>query len=97
MSEPWYPKYTAANWMELLFHFPFKSEGFYSEYRPDHPNINEEYVQAGFGPGGFGKLSFSDYLLLIALDNGIQNWEGEIGGASCRARMRRGVDSVPVR
>jgi len=77
MSEPGYPKYTAANWMELLFHFPFKSEGFYSEYRPDHPNINEEYVQAGFGQGGFGKLSFSDYLLLIALDNGSQNWEGE--------------------
>lgn len=37
---PGYPKFTAANWMELLFHFPFKSEGFYSEYRPDHPNIN---------------------------------------------------------
>lgn len=76
-SEPGYPMYTAANWMELLFHFPFKSEGFYSEYRPDHPNINQEYVREGFGQGGFGKLSFADYLLLIALDNGSQNWEGE--------------------
>lgn len=74
---PGYPEFTAANWMELLFHFPFKSEGFYSEYRPDHPNINEDYVREGFGHGGFGKLSFSNYLLLIALDNGSQNWEGE--------------------
>lgn len=75
-SSPGYPKFTAANWMELLFHFPFRSEGFYSEYRPDHPNINKKSLQEGFGHGGFGKLSFSDYLLLIALDNN-QNWEGE--------------------
>lgn len=71
-----YPKFTSANWMELLFHFPFKSEGFYSEFRPDHPNMNEESVKDGYGHGGFGKLSFSDYLLLIALDNS-QNWEGQ--------------------
>ena len=75
-SEPGFPKFTAANWMELLFHFPFKSEGFYSEFRPDHPNINPDHVQQGYGHGGFGKLSFSDYLLLVALDNS-QNWEGK--------------------
>jgi hypothetical protein len=33
-------------------------------------------VREGYGHGGFGKLSFSDYLLLIGLDNS-QNWEGE--------------------
>ncbi len=71
-----YPKFTAANWMELLFHFPYMSEGFYSEFRPDHPNINTENIAPGYGHGGFGKLSFSNYLLLIALDNN-QNWEGE--------------------
>lgn len=71
-----YPKFTSANWMELLFHFPFKSEGFYSEFRPEHPNMNEESIKVGYGHGGFGKLSFSDYLLLIALDNS-QNWEGK--------------------
>lgn len=76
MSEPGYPQYTPANWMELLFHFPYTSEGFYSEYRPDHPNINPETSMEGFGHGGFGKLSFSDYLMLVALDNGSQNWEG---------------------
>ncbi|GAP68839.1 calcineurin-like phosphoesterase [Bacteroidales bacterium 6E] len=70
-----YPRFTSANWMEHLFHFPFKSEGFYSEFRPDHPNINKDYVKPEYGHGGFGKLSFSDYLLLIALDNS-QNWEG---------------------
>ena len=75
-SEPGYPKYVAANWMELLFHWPYRSEGFYSEFNPDHPNMNEEYVQEGFGHGGFGKLSFSDYFMLIGLDNS-QNWEGE--------------------
>ncbi len=75
-SNPGYPQFTAANWMELLFHFPFRSEGFYSEFRPDHPNINKSNLQPGFGHGGFGKLSFSDYLLLIALDNS-QNWEGK--------------------
>lgn len=75
-STPGYPRFTAANWMELLFHFPYRSEGFYSEFRPDHPNINPEHAQEGFGHGGFGKLSFSDYLLLIGLDNS-QNWEGE--------------------
>ena len=74
-SSPGYPQFTAANWMELLFHFPYRSEGFYSEFRPDHPNINPERVQEGFGHGGFGKLSFSNYLLLIGLDNS-QNWEG---------------------
>jgi hypothetical protein len=75
-SNPGFPQFTAANWMELLFHFPFRSEGFYSEFRPDHPNINKNTLQSGFGHGGFGKLSFSDYLLLIALDNS-QNWEGK--------------------
>ena len=75
-SRPGYPQFTAANWMELLFHFPYRSEGFYSEFRPDHPNINPDWVQEGFGHGGFGKLSFSNYLLLIGLDNS-QNWEGE--------------------
>lgn len=75
-SNPGYPQFTAANWMELLFHFPFQSEGFYSEFRPDHPNINKDNLKQGFGHGGFGKLSFSDYLLLIALDNS-QNWEGK--------------------
>lgn len=76
-SKPGYPLFTAANWLELLFDFPHKSEGFYSEFRPDHPNINQNTMQPGFGHGGFGKLSFSDYLMLIALDNGSQNWEGE--------------------
>ncbi|MCC5905244.1 MAG: metallophosphoesterase [Balneolaceae bacterium] len=71
-----YPEYVASNWMQLLFHWPFSSEGFYSEFNPDHPNINPEHVRDGFGKGGFGKLSFSDYLLLIGLDNS-QNWEGE--------------------
>ena len=75
-SQPSYPQFVAANWLELLFHWPFKSEGFYSEYRPDHPNMNPEQVMEGFGHGGFGKLSFGDYLLLIGMDNS-QNWEGE--------------------
>lgn len=70
-----YPKFTSANWLELLFHFPYKSEGFYNEFRFDHPNINKENAIEGYGQGGFGKLSFSNYLLLIALDNN-QNWEG---------------------
>lgn len=76
MSVPGYPMFTSANWMELLYHFPYKSEGFYCEYRPDHPNRNKAHVQKGFGKGGFGSLSFSDYLLLIGLDNS-QNWEGK--------------------
>lgn len=76
MSDPGYPQFVAANWMELLFHWPFQSEGFFSEYRPDHPNIHPDHVREGFGHGGFGKLSFGDYLLLIGLDNS-QNWEGE--------------------
>jgi len=75
-SEPGYPQFVAANWMELLFHWPYSSEGFYSEYNPDHPNMDPEQIQEGFGHGGFGKLSFSNYLLLIGLDNS-QNWEGE--------------------
>lgn len=75
-SEPGYPKYVAANWMELLFHWPFRSEGFYSEFHPGHPNMDQESVRDGFGHGGFGKLSFSDYLLFIGLDNS-QNWGGE--------------------
>jgi hypothetical protein len=76
MSSPGYPKFTAANWMELLFYFPFKSEGFYCEFRPNHPNIDQRHVHQGFGHGGFGALSFADYLLLIGLDNS-QNWEGK--------------------
>ena len=76
MTEPGFPAFTAANWMELLFHFPYRSEGFFSEFRPEHPNLNPNSAQEGFGHGGFGKLSFSDYLLLIGLDNS-QNWEGE--------------------
>lgn len=73
--EPYYPEFVAANWMELLFHWPFSSEGFYSEFRPDHPNMDPEHVREGFGHGGFGKLSFSNYLLFIGMDNS-QNWEG---------------------
>ena len=75
-SEPGYPQYVSANWMELLFHWPYSSEGFYSEFNPDHPNMNADKIQEGFGRGGFGKLSFSDYLMIIGLDNS-QNWEGE--------------------
>jgi hypothetical protein len=75
-SNPGYPTYVAANWMELLFHWPYRSEGFYSEFNPNHPNIDQNSLQEGFGHGGFGKLSFSNYLLLIALDNS-QNFEGE--------------------
>lgn len=74
--QPDYPKFVAANWMQLLFHWPYSSEGFYSEFRPDHPNLEPEHVREGFGKGGFGKLSFGDYLLFIGLDNS-QNWEGE--------------------
>lgn len=74
-SQPGYPMFVAANWMELLFHWPFRSEGFYSEFRPDHPNMNPDHVREGFGHGGFGTLSFSDYLLFIGMDNS-QNWEG---------------------
>ena len=75
MSEPGYPEFVAGNWMQLLFHWPFSSEGFYSEFRPEHPNINAEHVREGFGKGGYGALHFADYLLLIGLDNS-QNWEG---------------------
>ncbi len=71
-----YPMFVSANWLELLFHWPYKSEGFYNEYNPNHPNIDPEHVRENFGHGGFGKLSFSDYLLFVALDNS-QNWEGE--------------------
>jgi hypothetical protein len=74
-SEPGYPRFTAANWTELLFHWPYQSEGFRCELHGDHPNITN--VIDGFGHGGFGKLSFGDYLLLIALDNCCQNWAGE--------------------
>lgn len=74
MSEPGYPVYRPAHWMEQLFHWPFRSEGFYSEVRPDHPNIDPEHLRAGYGKGGFGALHFSDYLLLVALDNNSQNW-----------------------
>ena len=76
MSEPGYPEFVAANWMELMFHWPYGSEGFYSEFNPDHPNMDPDYIRDGFGRGGFGSLGFSDYLLLIGLDNS-QNWEGE--------------------
>ena len=76
MAEPGYPEFIAANWMELLFHWPYKSEGFFSEFNPGHPNMDTEHVREGFGQGGFGSLGFSDYLLLIGLDNS-QNWEGE--------------------
>lgn len=75
-SGPGYQEYVNANWIELLFHWPYSSEGFYNEFNPEHPNMAKELIQEGFGHGGFGKLSFSDYLLLIALDNS-QNWEGE--------------------
>lgn len=77
---PSYPKFIAANWMQLLFHWPYGSQGFYSEFRPDHPNLDPAHRREGYGKGGFGKLSFGDYLLLIALDNN-QNWEGtpEVG------------------
>jgi 3',5'-cyclic AMP phosphodiesterase CpdA len=74
MEEPGYPQFVAANWMQLLFHWPYSSEGFYSEFLPDHPNMDPAQVREGYGKGGFGKLSFGDYLLLIGLDNS-QNWE----------------------
>ena len=74
-AEPGYPRYVAGNWMQLLFHWPYSSEGFYSEFNPDHPNMDPEHVREGFGKGGYGALRFSDYLLLIALDNS-QNFEG---------------------
>jgi hypothetical protein len=73
---PDYPMFIPANWIELLFHWPYKSEGFLSEFNPNHPNIDPDHMKENFGHGGFGKLSFSDYLLFIALDNS-QNWEGE--------------------
>jgi len=73
-SGPSYPEYVSANWMELLFHWPYSSEGFYSEFNSNHPNMAEDSLQEGFGQGGFGKLSFSNYLMLIALDSS-QNWE----------------------
>ncbi len=74
MEEPGYPQFVAANWMQLLFHWPYSSEGFYSEFHSGHPNMDPEQVREGYGKGGFGKLSFGDYLLLIGLDNS-QNWE----------------------
>ena len=60
-------------WLELLFHWPFRSEGFRSELSAAHPNADPA-THDGFGHGGFGKLSFGEYLLLIVLDNN-QNWE----------------------
>lgn len=70
-----YPDFTAPNWLELMFHFPFSSEGFYGEVRPDHPNMDSDQLVPGFNKGGYGALSFGDYLLLIALNN-MQDWEG---------------------
>ncbi len=75
MSEPGYPQFVAGNWMQLLFHWPYSSEGFYSEFNPDHPNMDPDHVREGFGKGGYGALHFSDYLLLIGLDSS-QNFEG---------------------
>ena len=75
-SEPGYPFYRPANWMELLFHWPFRSEGFDSELTVNHPNVPADQIGKGFGRGGFGALHFSDYLLLIGLDSSNQNWEG---------------------
>ncbi len=75
MSEPGYPQFVAGNWMQLLFHWPYSSEGFYSEFNPDHPNMDPDHVREGFGKGGYGALHFADYLLLIGLDNS-QNFEG---------------------
>ncbi len=72
-AEPGYPTYIPAQWLELLFHWPFRSEGWQSELSADHPNADPA-THAGFGHGGFGKLSFGDYLLLVVLDNN-QNWE----------------------
>ncbi len=71
-----YPLFVSANWMELLFYWPFRSEGFRNELNFNHPNMDPEHVRAGFGHGGFGALSFSDYLLVVGLDN-VLNWEGE--------------------
>lgn len=71
-SAPGYPKFTAANWTELLFHWPYKSEGFRCELHSGHPNITN--AMDGFGHGGYGTLSFGDYLMLVALDNCCQNW-----------------------
>jgi len=39
---------------------PKAMEVFYSDYNPDHPNMNPECVKGGYGIGGFGKPSFSD-------------------------------------
>lgn len=75
-STPKYPEFIGLNWLELLFHFPFSSEGFRSEINPDHPNVNKDNLVEGFNIGGFGSLSFGNYLLLIALNN-IQFWEGK--------------------
>ena len=72
-AEPGYPTYVPAQWLELLFHWPFRSEGWTSELSAAHPNADPA-TRAGFGHGGFGKLSFGDYLLLVVLDNN-QNWE----------------------
>ncbi len=84
--EPGYPTYIPAQWMEQLFHWPFRSEGFFSELRYDHPNADPA-VREGTGMGGFGTLSFGDYLLLIVLDNsqnyetvpdpGLRDWRGD--------------------
>ena len=52
------------------------SEGFSSEVNPVHPNINNQTLVKGFNKGGFGSMSFGDYLLIIDLNN-IQFWEGE--------------------
>jgi hypothetical protein len=74
--KPDYPEFTGPSWLELLFHFPFSSEGFMSEVGPNHPNLNKTNLVEGFNKGGFGSLSFGDYFLLIALNN-ILFWEGE--------------------
>jgi len=57
------------------FYFPFGSEGFNAEFGPDHPNMDKANLVEGFNKGGFGSLSFGDYLLILSLNN-IQFWEG---------------------
>lgn len=75
-GKPKYLEFTGPNWLELLFHFPFSSEGFLNEIGSNHPNKNKANFVKGYNQGGFGSLSFGNYFLLLSLNN-IQFWEGE--------------------
>ena len=75
-GNPEYTEFTGPNWLELLFHFPFSSEGFTSQVGSNQLSIKKTCNVEGFGQGGFGSLNFGNYLLLIVLNN-IQFWEGK--------------------